>query len=81
MASLNILHISDAHIQKKDILEIKEIVQKLIDDIKRVQTEKDIKIDRIIKSYLFINYINLLSLQSHIISLHITSSASSSASS
>lgn len=47
MASLNILHISDAHIQKKDILEIKEIVQKLIDDIKRVQTEKDIKIDLI----------------------------------
>ena len=33
MVSLNILHISDAHIQKKDVLEIKEIVQKLINDI------------------------------------------------
>ena len=47
MVSLNILHISDAHIQKKDVLEIKEIVQKLINDINRVQIDKDIKIDLI----------------------------------
>lgn len=47
MASLNILHISDAHIQKKDIPEIKEIIQKMIADINRVQKEKDIKVDLI----------------------------------
>ena len=47
MVSLNILHISDAHIKKKDVLEIKEIDQKLINDINRVQIDKDIKIDLI----------------------------------
>ena len=30
MRSLNILHISDSHIQKKDEKEIREIVQKMI---------------------------------------------------
>lgn len=47
MASLNILHISDSHIQKKDITEIKEIVQKMIDDINKVQKEQNINIDLI----------------------------------
>lgn len=45
MASINILHISDSHIQKSSITEIKKITQKLIDDIFRVQKEKDITID------------------------------------
>ena len=45
MASINILHISDSHIQKSSITEIKKITQKLIDDIYRVQKEKDISID------------------------------------
>ena len=47
MASLNILHISDSHIQKKDIVEIKEIVQKMIEDINKVQEEQNINIDLI----------------------------------
>lgn len=47
MISLNILHISDSHIQKKNIMEIKEIVQKMIDDINKVQEEKNINIDLI----------------------------------
>lgn len=47
MASLNILHISDSHIQKKDMSEIKEIIQKMINDIYKVQTEKSIAIDLI----------------------------------
>lgn len=47
MASLNILHISDSHIQKKDIYEIEDIVQKMIDDISKVQEEKNISIDLI----------------------------------
>lgn len=45
MRTLNILHISDSHIQKKDIEEIKEIVQRLINDINKVQEEKNISID------------------------------------
>jgi len=45
MKSLNILHISDAHIQKKDESEIREIAEKLINDVLRVQKEQDIKID------------------------------------
>lgn len=47
MASLNILHISDLHIQCGDVVEIKEIVQKMIDDINKVQKEKNINIDLI----------------------------------
>ncbi|MBD5148135.1 MAG: hypothetical protein HDT19_05065, partial [Oscillibacter sp.] len=47
MRALNILHISDMHIQKKDENEIREIVGKLIADIKNVQKEKDIAIDLI----------------------------------
>ncbi|MGN6714390.1 metallophosphoesterase [Anaerocolumna jejuensis] len=45
MKSLNILHISDAHIQKKDESEIREIAEKLINDVLKVQKEQDIKID------------------------------------
>lgn len=47
MRTLNILHISDSHIQKKDEKEIQEIVQKMIIDINKVQSEKNIKIDMI----------------------------------
>ena len=47
MASLNILHISDSHIEKKNINEIEEIIQKMIDDINKVQEEKNITIDLI----------------------------------
>lgn len=47
MRTLNILHISDSHIQKRDAADIKEIVKKLIDDIKNVQKQKDISIDLI----------------------------------
>lgn len=47
MKTLNILHISDVHIQKKDIIEIEEIVKKLIIDIKKLQNEKNIFIDLI----------------------------------
>lgn len=47
MRSLNILHISDSHIQKKDEKEIREIVQKMIIDINKVQNEKNINIDMI----------------------------------
>lgn len=47
MKILNILHVSDVHIQKKDEADIKEIVQKLLDDIKKVQIEKNISIDLI----------------------------------
>ena len=47
MASINILHISDSHIQKENIVEIREIVRKMIDDINRVQKEKNINIDLI----------------------------------
>ncbi|SFR77936.1 metallophosphoesterase [Anaeromicropila populeti] len=45
MKLLNILHISDAHIQKKDESEIRKIVAKLINDVLKVQREKGIKID------------------------------------
>ncbi len=47
MKTLNILHISDAHIQKKDENEISELVQKLIKDIQRVQKQQDLNIDLI----------------------------------
>lgn len=39
------MHISDLHIQIKDIEEVREIVYKLIEDIKKVEKEKDINID------------------------------------
>lgn len=45
MKSLNIMHISDAHIQKKNELEIKEVVDKLISDALKVQNENSFKID------------------------------------
>lgn len=45
MKSINILHISDAHIQSKDKKQIKEIVEKLINDVLKVQREKNINID------------------------------------
>lgn len=47
MSALNILHISDVHIQKKDAIEIQEIVKKLIADVKHIQKEKEISIDLI----------------------------------
>lgn len=47
MESLNILHISDAHIQKKDKNEIKTIVEKMLNDILRIQKEQNIKINLI----------------------------------
>lgn len=47
MESLNILHISDAHIQKKDKSEIKAIVEKMINDILKIQKEQNIKINLI----------------------------------
>ena len=45
MKELNILHISDAHIQKKNMTEISEIVQKLVADVKKVEEEKKLSID------------------------------------
>lgn len=45
MNSMNILHISDAHIQMYDKENITEIVQKMINDILKVQKEQGIKID------------------------------------
>lgn len=45
MNSLNILHISDAHIQMADKEEISEIVAKMINDALKVQKEQNIKID------------------------------------
>lgn len=47
MRTLNILHISDSHIQKEDVEEIKRIVQKMIIDINKVKREKEIEIDMI----------------------------------
>lgn len=47
MQTLNILHISDVHIQKKDETEIKEIADKLFKDIEKVQLESRLKIDLI----------------------------------
>lgn len=47
MRVINILHISDLHVQKNNMGEIKEIIQKLIDDIKKVQKQKNISIDLI----------------------------------
>lgn len=47
MKRLGILHISDAHVQKKDETEIREIIQKLIADVKSVQEQKGINIDLI----------------------------------
>lgn len=47
MELLNILHISDAHIQKKDENEIKVIVEKMIKDILKLQREQRIKINLI----------------------------------
>ncbi len=45
MRTLNILHISDAHIQKKYESNIKEISKKLIADAIKVQDEEGINID------------------------------------
>lgn len=45
MKSINILHISDAHIQKKDESDIREISKKLFKDVLKVQMEQGIKID------------------------------------
>ena len=45
MKSLNILHISDAHIQMAAKEEVSEIVAKMINDALKVQKEQDIKID------------------------------------
>ncbi len=45
MKSLNILHISDAHIQRTDKEEVLGIVAKMIKDALKVQKEQDIKID------------------------------------
>lgn len=47
MKSLNILHISDAHIQMAAKEEVSEIVAKMINDALKVQKEQDIKIDLI----------------------------------
>lgn len=43
MAKINILHISDVYVQKNEETDIKSIVKKLIADIKKMQSEKDIK--------------------------------------
>ena len=45
MNSLNILHISDAHIQKGAKEEVSEIVAKMVNDTLKVQKEQDLKID------------------------------------
>ena len=45
MKSLNILHISDAHIQIDSKEEVSDIVAKMIDDVLKVQKEQNIKID------------------------------------
>lgn len=47
MRILNILHISDAHIQMKDKEEIKDMVGKLMEDVVKVQEQEKIKIDLI----------------------------------
>ncbi len=47
MRTLNILHISDAHIQMKDKEEIKDIIDKLMTDVIEVQKQEKIKIDLI----------------------------------
>ena len=47
MRILNILHISDAHVQMKDKEEIKDIVDKLMEDVVKVQEQEKIKIDLI----------------------------------
>lgn len=44
MSALNILHISDAHIQKSAQVELSEIVKKMVNDILKVQDEQNIKI-------------------------------------
>ena len=44
---LNILHISDAHIQTRDSESIKDVVNKLIEDISKVQKEMQSNIDLI----------------------------------
>lgn len=41
MRKLGIVHISDAHLQKKDIEEIKKIIEKLIEDVRKVASETD----------------------------------------
>lgn len=45
MNSLNILHISDAHIQMAAKEEVSEIVAKMVNDTLKVQKEQDLKID------------------------------------
>lgn len=47
MRTLSILHISDAHIQKRDKEEIKDIIEKLVADVIKVQKQEKIKIDLI----------------------------------
>ena len=47
MKVLNILHISDSHIQEKDRAGIAEITKKLIDDIKKIRKQRNISIDLI----------------------------------
>ena len=42
MKVLNILHISDLHIQEKDRARIVEITKKLIDDIKKIRKQRNI---------------------------------------
>ena len=45
MNSINILHISDAHIQMAAKDEVSEITAKMINDVLKVQKQQDIKID------------------------------------
>lgn len=45
MNSLNILHISDAHIQLAAKEKVFEIVEKMINDVLKIQRKEDIKID------------------------------------
>lgn len=47
MRTLNILHISDAHIQLNDKVEIEDIIDKLMKDVIKVQNQEKIKIDLI----------------------------------
>ena len=47
MKKLGILHVSDIHIDASSITEVDIIVEKLLKDIKKVESENDIQIDLI----------------------------------
>ena len=45
--TVNILHISDTHVNASALLEIDKLVDKLINDVKKVENENNIRIDLI----------------------------------